>query len=188
MPRNTKNVKHSVIHTLDTIGPGTLDRIHVERLFNLYTEVLETLDSGDGNVAQVQKIQFRIQVWGTDLIPFSIQPVIVQTAGAFVDTIDQNTDDYSVALEAAIDDVFGYFPLGEEIYSRFAPGGSVQIASKSITIPSNFLQIINREQGTERLQDLFVGFLMKHGAVAAHQVHTFITVDYREVRKAIILR
>jgi hypothetical protein len=143
------------------MGAAGAGEAFVEKLNNLY-DVLEGILALDGAKPRVSMIRLTVQAKSESF--FALLPVIIQTAGTITDTVDIDVDQIEdKSINPCIDDVFGYKNLSNFFKtSRRAPSedstaatGLEYVCQFSTMIPGNFIQILNKETETERLQDLY---------------------------------
>lgn len=162
-----KNQNRSYINiTSDSIAMGA-DIGYVENLFESSLQtVVASLTESDGDRCKISSFRVRVSMTcdgGNDI--FCLQPVVIQTAGTFTDSVAQPGREVSKLIAAAISDVFGYDLLGNLRFSKVMPTGDgtqaalVTIIETTFNLPPKILNILNKESESERLQDLFVGIV-----------------------------
>jgi hypothetical protein len=127
---------------------------------------------------------------------FFIQPLVVQTAGTFTDTDDQTIQDsISEQLDPCIDDEFGYQKIGNLRRAKLLKSGTAADVSSrykiesQFDIPRNVVNLLNKEQSTERLQNLILG--ITGGCInttATIEVITLYDISYSIMKKGITIR
>ena len=195
MNRN-KTYLDVVTHQSNTFS--AIDRMAALNLANLSSKfaAIATATAGFPNV---KKMTLRIRCFrnnpaNTSL--WAVIPVIVQTDGTFTSTTDLATSEINSALDSAINDVFGFQKLQNvrvcKVINVTDDGGvgwnqEVQI---NMDLPRNILNLLNKQNQTERLQDIYLGLLMKNGNDAAAVVTTagFVEYIYEEKAKSITIR
>jgi hypothetical protein len=196
---NRKQPQHHVsfTNTTVTMGAAGAGRAFVENIQHLYN-LVEGISSADGLKTQVQSVRFTFRMYSES--NFSILPIVLQTAGNFTDTVDIDITTYISTdrqIDQAVDDVFGFYPLSQFFKtSRRVPTSDASAATGkehslqfSVDIPRHLIVQLNKETETERLQNLFLGFLGL--AYSNDQVIIFTTImetRYVLIRKNIILR
>ena len=181
--------KTKIFSSSDTIAMGTADRKFSESLFDLQADVLEAISS-DGVKPHVSSMEviLRLEEQVAGSKKFAIQPVVVQSAGTFTDTVDQNVSTIDEALDAAIDDEFGYQKIGSIRNSKIHPFSGLDQIETKVQIPRNLINLLNKEVSTERLQSLILG-IVGHAEITGTIVCTWIgVVNYIETRKGITIR
>lgn len=174
------------------VGAAGQNKSFAENLNEIYS-TLGSLSTNDGQKPKVSSIKFHLRIYSR--YTFGICPIVVQTAGAFTDTVDIDSYNIDEILDSAVDDVFGYqvvSPCG--LAKRVPTDDSTAVGlnfgiQRTVEIPGNILQIINREVESERLQALIFGFV--GFGTMANQTLNFersIEIDYVGVSKKIILR
>jgi hypothetical protein len=169
---------------------GTTFAENLEALHNLIEGIL----SVDGYKPKVSSIKIHLRMYSEQV--FSIQPIVVQTAGTFSDTVDNANSVVETLLNDAIDDVFGYQRIGNVSTAKRVPTSDASSSSgtelgiqRTVEIPGNILGILNKEVETERLQALYFGFV---GIMTANTqnitVESCVEVTYSTISKKIILR
>jgi hypothetical protein len=114
----------------------------------------------------------------------------VQTIGTITDLLDQDTGIIDVALDAAINDVFGFQRVGKPIISRPTPivANRAYHAISSFEVPANILALINKEQGTERLQELCMVLVIQSPAIQLYTVYAWAEIEFEEIHRTIAVR
>jgi hypothetical protein len=156
----------------------------VDEIVDLST-IIEGLTT-DGQSVKISRIHVAIRAGCTEV--FSLQPVVVQTAGTVTDTVDQTTGNLDALLASAINDVFGSQVIGNWITSKAKPGSYDEMVEIDFDIPSNVLGILNKETETERLQNLILALVGYGRSVQVTAIDVAYTIYYVLVRKSIILR
>ena len=189
MNKNNRTYNDFVVNAITLT---TANRYFAENLKDL-SALLESIAALEGAKAQVSKlfITFRI----VSKSNFAITPLIVQTAGTFADTVDSELKIIDKLLDAAIDDVFGYQRLQPMKVARKVPVNDNAVDTEanfalqfSLEIPSNVLQILNKESETERLQNIYLGLIGHARTLEPIDCVTYWNIDYKTVSKKIILR
>jgi hypothetical protein len=178
----------------DTIAPGANLGFY-EELINLHT-LAESIGSADGKKIRVTHMIVNIRAYMAEADGiFHLTPVVVQTNGNCVDTVNLAARKLHEIIDGAVDDVFGFQVVGPTRSSRRVPMDSADAADLGafglefqIQIPQNLLQVLNKEIETERLQDLHLGFAGITHANNTISVFFCGRVDYIELKKQIILR
>jgi hypothetical protein len=189
MNRQAKNIKRYTQVYADTISYGT-DSGYAEQIGDLHT-IVESIRNEDGIQMNVVKVALTIRARGSNV--FTIEPVAVQTAGTFSDTINLAVRVLGEKLAAAIDDVFGFDALQPRaLVARRAPSDTdtapIYTIETSMELPPLHRQILNKETESERLQNLELGFC---GLVQASDTITYsavLEIHYTERKKNIVLR
>ena len=193
----TKQKQRKYLHhtsTSITGGASGINKHFVEAIQNIHTTV-ENILSADGQKSKISAFWFTFRLDSEE--KFGVLPVIVQTAGTITDTIDLASNIEDVNLDSCIDDVFGYQNLARvtKVARRIpsqdgsAAGGREHGLEFTVQVPGNFIQILNKEVETERLQNLYMvlyGFLADNDQVL--HIKTTTEIDFVGVRKTIILR
>lgn len=191
---NAQNKVKFVYVTKKTITQ-TSNQGFVENIQDL-SVITDGLVGDDGQRALVKKLRAHIRVYTTiNQNPYTMVPIIVQTAGTFTDTVDLAEGDISVMLDSAIDDDFGFLLITEPkcATSKNTPedGGpfGYYIWEMSFDIPKNILALLNKETQTERLQSLILGIAgMQTSTAGVLIMTTHLVVHYKEIRKGITIR
>jgi hypothetical protein len=189
-----KQAKTFITVNSDSCTPATYS-CFVENFASLHG-LVQSINDNDGNRKQVSKFTVIIRAYSVARsVCFGIQPVVVQTAGTFSDTVAQNVNTIDTALAAAIDDVFGYDRVGNYKVSKAIPTGDGTLATlqhnieMTIPLPAKLLGILNKEVESERLQELYfgvVGFDNTTGIAINFQLQ--YVIDFVEQRQAIVIR
>jgi hypothetical protein len=121
---------------------------------------------------------------------FTAQPILVQTAGTFTDTVDINDYNLDAVLDAAVNDVFGYQPLSQPKIGKLVPAGDIALYGLYFTIqmPQHLIQIINKSVETERLQEFYIGLIGSASGTDSYSYDCYMEVEYVASRKTIINR
>jgi hypothetical protein len=180
--------------TADSIATGANTGFAENPLENSLQAICAGLASVDGNRINVSSFRIKLSLYCAGASKsFGIQPVIVQTAGTFSDINNLVGRTVSALLADAIDDIFGYDLLGNVRFSKIAPSGdgtvagSMEIIETTITLPAKVLNILNKESESERLQDLYLGYV-GIGDTLTLTVKTVYAIEYTEVRQKIMIR
>jgi len=156
--------------------------------------LVESIRAADGIQIQVSEIRMAVRITGlANKDPFGLVPVAVQTAGTFTSNDSVSYRVIAEMLDQAIDDVFGYQPLSEPKFSRLLVKSDSTSAYQglefTLVIPSNILQLLNKESETERLQTAYVGFVgVVHDTDDTLTFHVTTSVKYTERRKKLVIR
>jgi hypothetical protein len=192
----TKRSRVKTHLTTPTGGLGqsmTSDKGFANNIINLH-DLIEGIKSADGIQIRVQSITIDLRLYGNDGDPaWVFQPLIVQTVGTWTDTVNLAQRVIDEILDQAIDDVFGYQPIGEPRTTRrvFPLGGNTtqQGSEIRIQVPMNIISLLNKETETERLQNLLFGIVgVMNGTTDVYTLYYTITVRYTEERKSITIR
>lgn len=184
----------SLVDDIITAGASGADLVYVDSLMNLHT-AMEGILAADGQKPKVQSVTLTIRAYSNDL--FGMCPIIVQTAGSFMDTVDLAGKIVDVNLDSVIDDVYGYQLLHQNVgTSRRLPTDDATASPSNgfgreftVTLPQNAIQLLNKEIETERLQSLYFavyGFLTENNQVITLSCN--FHVKFKAIRKTIILR
>ena len=188
MNKNNRSYLHA---EADTVTNVAADKWFTENLLSLST-IMESIAALDGAKAQVKSIRINIRMYSGSV--FGIVPLIVQTAGAFT---DNNNIAFSTisSIDDQIDDIFGFQILREFQMSRRVPTsdptvdtGNTNAIETTLILPQNIVQILNKESETERLQDLYLGFVGWSLEAKQTLVYSISDFKYNVVAKRIILR
>jgi hypothetical protein len=126
-----------------------------------------------------------------------IQPIIVQTAGTFTDTVALGPLYSNAAiLDACIDDVFGYNRITQRalVGKRMPPDvghaapAYIFAAETTIDLPAHVRELLNKETETERLQTLYLGLTGQGVNGDTLNVYCVIDILYTEQKKSIVIR
>lgn len=172
-----------------TMGAAGNGKFWCENLNDLHT-LVEGILSTDGYRPLVKSLRIHLQVFSQ--YPFEIQPLFVQTAGTFTDTVDIATGVTEAIVNSAIDDVYSIQKTGTMNMALKMPGeggGYSFCFKRTIDIPANILQLLNKEIETERLQDLYsalVGTCRSNNQ--AYTIEVLTEINYTTVSKKIVLR
>jgi hypothetical protein len=185
-------VKMIVDNNTDSIATGA-NGGYVENLWNLHT-LMDSYRTDDGVKKRIHFCRIGIRLYSASAVyAFTLLPVVVQTAGTFTDTINQSSRIVDSLIAAAIDDVFGYDPLGNTRFSKIVAGdgtlaGSIHSIETTIQLQPKHLQILNKEVESERLQDLYVGFVGVADSDLSLQLNSQIEIGFTEQRQAVVIR
>lgn len=176
-------------------GPApTTDLGFTTNMQNLHS-LISGINDEDGNRKVISEVQFIMRAYVADSAIFGLQPVIVQTAGNWSNTINLAQRTFDTALAASIDDVFGYDRLGGMRFSKAKPTGDgtlatlIQSIESNVTLPAKFIQILNKEVESERLQDLFFGFVgLSLNTGLTIYIYLQIVVQFIEQRQKVVIR
>lgn len=157
---------------------------------NLNT-VIETLVA-DGKQALIKAIiiSIRAKVSVADNV-FALLPVIVQTAGTFADTANLTDREISAILDQCIDDEFGVLKMGNFRVSKSGPTGTLadrQIIETRYIVPPAILKLLSKESSSERLQDIYIGFVGLSDANNDIEVDSYYEIEFVERTKGITIR
>lgn len=158
-----------------------------EVLWNL-SDTVDLLSSSDGAKPRIISIKITVHASGT--VQFGLLPIVLQTAGAWTDSVDQALQKVEEVLAVDVDDVFGYQPTKREWQiARFVPFADPQFISRfSVDIPQNIIALLNKEAETEKLQSLYAGHVVTSTANDVYSVTSHIEIRYTETRKSIVMR
>jgi hypothetical protein len=163
-----------------------------ENVFSLLSKAESLV--GDGEKPRITSwiITIRMILDEAVLDIFTCQPVAVQTAGTFTDTVNLTPGDIDSLLDSSVDDEFGFQTLGDMRVSKFGcnDGNYTRIETR-VVLPKNILNLINKEVSTERLQDLLfglVGFQASDPASALLTIKIVNEIHYSVLRKGITIR
>jgi hypothetical protein len=149
--------------------------------------VMDTLAAAEGAKCIATKI--RIVITSVSAEQHTCQPVVVQTAGNCVDTANLAVREIHSFVDAACDDDFGTLKIGNYHLSRpFAEDASYYYSIPQIQfeLPQSLVRKLNSQVQTERLQNIYLGFV---GTALTNVSITFtfvISVDYITAIKNII--
>jgi hypothetical protein len=152
---------------------------------------VEGIRSGDGIHIKVKTFTINIHIYQTvSLDPMIIYPVVVQTAGIFSDSSAIDAEVVDEILDPQIDDVFGYQILQRRITKRVRNGTAVQQGLEiRLQLPTNIVQLLNKETETERLQNLYFGIIgYRYDPTDTATIQVSYEIDYIEERKSITIR
>lgn len=167
----------------------------VQMLRNINT-TLDSLPTNEGLKPKISKIRTTIRLYqditGFTNLNFMIQPVIVQTAGTFADTVNLTERTISSMLDAAIDDDFGFYKANDLRVSRLGPtniaGNIACLIETSFDVPPHIIGLLNKESQTERLQSIYTGYTGIAVSNAAVVGFFATEITFTEVRKGITIR
>jgi hypothetical protein len=182
---------HIVVHA-ESVTPGA-NLGFVEVVDNMHS-TLEALGGTDGKSPYVKSITFHVRAYsGSGDSTFILIPVVVQTAGTFVDTANLTARQIHELLNSACDDVLGYQVLGVPHVARKVPDDAINAyhwgCEFAVRIPGNLLNVLNKELETERLQDLYFALVgVPNSGANDLYIETWYTFEYIERRKTVQLR
>lgn len=162
------------------------------------TSLVEDITPNDGEYAHITKMRVYLRLYSLNLTsPYLACPVVVQTAGTFTDTVDQNLNPptYYMSLDGAISDEFGFQKLQEAkasgIINITDDGGNElhQTMNFILNIPQNVIRLLNKEANTERLQDVYLGLVgIAIASTASFAYNLIIETEYVLKSKGITIR
>ena len=166
--------------------PGAGDAFAQNNLnFTTYVEAL----AGEGAKAHIKSITLFVRAYTALAGTFVIQPVIVQTAGTFTDTVGIAQAEISEILDAAIDDEFGFQEIGQPNGRKMLPIIATYDKGfeRNIIIPQNIINLLNKETSTERLQSIYFG-VVGQGQSSPITMSVGLAIKFRLVDKGITIR
>jgi hypothetical protein len=191
MVRNQRKIKEYLTVAQNQSTTAGTNKGYTQNLVNLH-DLIEGIKSGDGIQIRISSIAIDLRiVAANDDYHFIIQPVMVQTAGTWTDTADLSQRVVGEMLDASIDDVFGFQLIGEAKTARrlFPVANMIHGFEIRIMVPTNIVQLLNKETETERLQNVLfgvVGVCLTSSDIVAH--YYTARVRYTEERKSITIR
>lgn len=174
-----------------SITPG-VNQGFCEKTWELYG-VIETLTASDAVKAKIRGVKYSIRLYSDTLSGFTIIPIVVQTDGNFADTYNLSSRLIDSLVDNSVDDVCGYDKLGDIRTSRVIPGdgtlaGLFQGIEITVQLSPKHIQILTKENETERLQNLYLGFAGVSVANINIGGHSWLQIDYTVERKEVVLR
>jgi hypothetical protein len=190
-----RNKNHDRIHLdwiYDSVTPGVASRFFVESLDELsdYIDGLTT----DGQRAQISSMHISFRSYSQ--YTFAVLPIYVQTAGTLTDTVDQTVQNVDEIINTACSDVFGV-QLAKPFWlqARNVPGDDPSNTAANtfgveleFDIPKFLIDILNKENETERLQNLHFACLGYSDNTVGISFHVAITTRYSLKTKNVVLR
>lgn len=167
----------------------------IGNLVDIFDDINTGLLSGDGVSVVIDEITIKLhltQIASNET--FVIIPFIAQTAGTLTTTSGLANDQITEVIDGVCDDEFGLELLHNDfIMSRvgerdFDSDTHHQVLSYSTKVPKRLLNLINKEQQTERLQNIYFGLhLVAHQNVSIAG-NIWRQYKYRERIKGITIR
>ena len=153
--------------TLVNITPGA-NLNCIQNSIDIFSILNSSLLSGDGQKVMLKEISVNMEFQMLDEVNLSklaVIPFIVQTAGTFTSTQNLANSSLEELLDTCIDDEFGLYLLRDIVFSKVKlRDQSADYAQANVRltfkVPKHLLALINKEQQTERLQDLYIGFYL----------------------------
>lgn len=182
----------NLIRYFESITPGA-NLGYVSNVINLHSMSEALTGVGDGVRVDLKKIRisFRSLESSTPAFYFTILPVLVQTAGTLSDTANLSVGVCDSMIASACDDVFGVESLGPVRTSKAYADTSAVFCDFTVEVPQKFLQLLNKEHKSERLQDLYfaiVGAAETGAAAGSIKIKSHLEVRYSLHQKKIVIR
>lgn len=184
-----QNQKHYVVTVSDTtVGGAQLGFVELSVILHSAIEGIRSVE--DGIQIQVSNFFLTLRLYADN--EFMIFPVVVQSSAGLTDTGNLSNRTVSSLINDSINDVFGYHVLGSKfIVSKRMRGSTAAIQQGievTIPLPPKILQILNKETESERLQELYFGFVGVNLSDQTIDYNCYEEIVYTERRKQLTVR
>jgi hypothetical protein len=187
MTKRQQRLKHYLTNVTDTVVFSS-DIGFVDYLLASLQSVVEGIETGDGIHIEVKNIRLMFRLNKSSHI--TAVPVVCQTAGNCLDQTDLAQRKIQDLLDQSIDDVFGFEMISPVRTSRSKPDASNYFKIEvTIDLPQRYVQLLNKETETERLQDLYIAIVgIVQNTTGDLSIYMGADISYTETRKTITFR